>query len=283
MNADQKMALLNSLPVGEVDSEYILVKRDEQTRAVLSQLVSDVDGYLNDMGDEDTVDILPLAAECGMVVWTEEKGFQAVHHDEKADPVTISRTEWERLLHVEQAYAKERTHALETTLRMSPNDVWFGGEIRDPAVFWSFVKSLAGKEDECSDEDNITKKGAKRMSESKPSTPEDAIQVLHLHAQRIWHDEAYIVANRVALEKLKSCIEEALQKGQTCGLFYPTDGEGFHLHILMYDSDWQSESWQRRALPYSDETAFATSNTGRDVRYPWNEIVDWVCAEDTED
>ncbi len=175
----------------------------------------------------------------------------------------------EETLKTDPTHKKEQVNSLQARLRTAPDAVMIG-ETRDPATMLAFFSNAKGG----------TASETKWMSDPQPSSHEKTIPVLHLHAQRNWHDEAYIVANRAALEKLKSCIEEALQKGQTCGLFYPTDGEGFHLHVLMDNADWQSESWQRRALPYTDEIASATSDTGRDVRYPWNEIVDWECAED---
>ena len=117
------------------------------------------------------------------------------------------------------------------------------------------------------------------MTESRP-TPEETIQVLHLHAQRTWHDEAYIVANRAALVTLKSRIEVTLQQGKACGTFVPTDGEEFHLHILLDDANWQSESWQRRALPYTDEAASASS---ANRRFPEEDVLCWACVEETDD
>ncbi|GIM47616.1 hypothetical protein DNHGIG_31650 [Collibacillus ludicampi] len=95
----------------------------------------------------------------------------------------------------------------------------------------------------------------------------DDIGVIHIHAQKENHDDAYIVANRTALKKLKDLIDGALQKGKSCGEFMPQDGECFDLYIIVDDSDWQSESWKRRALPYTDE--IASHPHRKDVVYPW--------------
>ena len=82
--------------------------------------------------------------------------------------------------------------------------------------------------------------------------------VIHIHAQEAWHDEAYLVGNRKALEKLKELIEQALKNENTANsVFYVADGEGFDLHVVLDDNDWQSESWQKAELPYRDELASA--------------------------
>ncbi len=117
------------------------------------------------------------------------------------------------------------------------------------------------------------------MTESRPIS-EEIIQVLHLHAQRTWHDEAYIVANRAALLALKSRIEVALQQEQACGAFVPADGEEFHLHVLLDDANWQSESWQRRALPYTDEAASASS---ANRCFPEGNVLCGTCAEKADE
>jgi hypothetical protein len=95
----------------------------------------------------------------------------------------------------------------------------------------------------------------------------DNIGVIHIHAQREWHDDAYIVANRKALEQLRDMIDVVLREGQTNQSFMVQDGECFDLYITMDDSHWQSDSWKRRALPYTDEVA---SNSHQDnVIPPW--------------
>ena len=45
-------------------------------------------------------------------------------------------------------------------------------------------------------------------------------------------------------------------------MFVPADGEEFHLHLVLGDANWQSDSWQRRMLPHTDEVASTTSLPG---------------------
>lgn len=79
--------------------------------------------------------------------------------------------------------------------------------------------------------------------------------VAHIYAQGHWHDEAYIVADRDALLALRAAIDKALTEGHGATTLTPTDGEGYDLHIVRVDADWQSPEWQDLAMPYTDEVA----------------------------
>lgn len=79
---------------------------------------------------------------------------------------------------------------------------------------------------------------------------DDEIRVMHIYSQMYEHDDVYIVANRSALKRLKDLIEMALVNGRASGFFMPRDGEYYELVVDVDDSDWQSDFWQQRVLPY---------------------------------
>jgi hypothetical protein len=95
------------------------------------------------------------------------------------------------------------------------------------------------------------------------------IDVVHIHAQPQWHDEAFIVANRSGLLKLREAIDRALEEGSAQVELMPADGECFNLHIIVGDEDWQSEFWKKAALPYTDELA---SEKRPDAVWPWHHV-----------
>ena len=85
----------------------------------------------------------------------------------------------------------------------------------------------------------------------------DAIPYLHVHTQRIWHDDVHIDANRAGLLALIRAIHEVVEHpGETrdatafCG-----DGEGFRILITMDERGWQEDEPYRRRLPYTDPIA----------------------------
>lgn len=87
----------------------------------------------------------------------------------------------------------------------------------------------------------------------KQESETNKIGVIHIYAQEMWHNDAIIVGNRRALTKLKELIEIALDTGAAFGEFMHQDGEHFDLHVVMDNSDWQSDSWKSRRLPYKRE------------------------------
>lgn len=78
------------------------------------------------------------------------------------------------------------------------------------------------------------------------------LRLAHIYAQSYHHGEAVIVANKSALLAIKEAIEKSLENGSEYVELFPKDGEGYDLHIICDDSDWQGESWQNRPLPYTD-------------------------------
>ena len=81
------------------------------------------------------------------------------------------------------------------------------------------------------------------------------MNLLHIYAQEAWHDDAFIVGNRLGLEALRDAISEVLLgKGRAKTDAYVTDGEGYEIKILCEDLEW--EDFQNNlSLPYTDELA----------------------------
>lgn len=78
---------------------------------------------------------------------------------------------------------------------------------------------------------------------------------LHIYGQKDWHDEAIIVGNRQALEKLKQLIELALEKGDGMHHFWPNDRECYELYVSCQDD----QTMEKLTVPYT-EAAFASKN-----------------------
>ena len=95
----------------------------------------------------------------------------------------------------------------------------------------------------------------------------EEIPVLHMHGQLFWHGEAYLVANRNALEDLKVAVDKALRDGTCSQDMCAADGEGYDLRIQLIDRAFDSEEWQCAALPYTEEDA---RDKRPDAIWPWN-------------
>mgnify|MGYP001567222731 FL=1 len=95
------------------------------------------------------------------------------------------------------------------------------------------------------------------MSQGDPS-------LLHIYAQGSWHEEAYIVGNREALETLAQNIEAALRDGRSKRGSYASDGEGYNVVVVLLDKPWRGPEWDTLRLPYTDEPAKRMEGRG-----PW--------------
>ena len=71
--------------------------------------------------------------------------------------------------------------------------------------------------------------------------------ILHVYAQDQWHDEAFLVGDRAALEKVRAAIDAALESGFGKAVASAADGEGYHLHVVRHDA----ERMKRLRLPYA--------------------------------
>lgn len=84
---------------------------------------------------------------------------------------------------------------------------------------------------------------------------DDSIRLLHLYAQPAWHDDAWIVGNRAGLKALAQAIQNALASNEGRAEVMVADGEGYTLKVHLDNSEWQSQSWVKRAEPYTNEIA----------------------------
>ncbi|RIV26406.1 hypothetical protein D2Q93_04340 [Alicyclobacillaceae bacterium I2511] len=91
--------------------------------------------------------------------------------------------------------------------------------------------------------------------------------LLHLHAQQEWHQPAFILGNKAGLLALRNTIDTAIQQGSSHALTMTRDGEKFDLYVLMDDTDWQSESWRKAAVPYTEDAAVEQRE---EAVWPWD-------------
>ena len=78
-------------------------------------------------------------------------------------------------------------------------------------------------------------------------------EILHIYGQQMWHDDAYIVGNRAALQRLRDEIDQALQYGEKKDVFSPKDNEGFDLFVTCVDDQFD---WEQLDSPYHDPEIF---------------------------
>lgn len=75
---------------------------------------------------------------------------------------------------------------------------------------------------------------------------------LHIYAQQLNHDSAWIVADKSALFELRDAIDRALKEGNTCSEFYAEDGEGYSLYVVELGE--KEMTWEQLDLPYIDRS-----------------------------
>ena len=99
------------------------------------------------------------------------------------------------------------------------------------------------------------------MADESRTTPQPAhihAPLLHVYAQPVWHEDAFIVGNRAALEDLRRAINTALSTGSGTASAFVSDGEGYDCNIQVDDTPWEGGTWPKRAVPYTDEPARET-------------------------
>ena len=77
------------------------------------------------------------------------------------------------------------------------------------------------------------------------------MSTMHIYAQEIWHDQAYIAGTRETLEMLKLAIDRALSDGQGQMQVFASDGEGYTIHTVVMTE----EQADKMPVPYTDEIA----------------------------
>lgn len=93
---------------------------------------------------------------------------------------------------------------------------------------------------------------------SKRSNDGRHAQTLHVYGPRLYHDDAFLVGSRAALEAVKSAIEEALVHGGATRIMTVNDDEGFHFGVIATDDTAQLDGlatpyWQDFAQESRDE------------------------------
>jgi hypothetical protein len=90
---------------------------------------------------------------------------------------------------------------------------------------------------------------------------DDSDPMLHIHGQRGWHDDVYIIGNKKGLAMLKEAIDAALHGTDFPVVVYCGDGEGYEIHVVS-----RQDRWDDRLLPYTEDVA----KDGRtNVILPW--------------
>ena len=81
----------------------------------------------------------------------------------------------------------------------------------------------------------------------------EPMPMCHFFGQQMWHDNAYLIANRIALIELREAIDTALEHGETRLGLSPSDGEGYDLFIKCVEDDFE---WEALEMPYHDKEIY---------------------------
>lgn len=91
------------------------------------------------------------------------------------------------------------------------------------------------------------------------------MELLHIYAQELNHDEAFIVGNKEGLLRLKEAIDKALnEEAYLSRNVFVSDGEGYNVVVICNDKEPQDDTWQNLILPYTNEMY----HFGDDQKYP---------------
>lgn len=77
--------------------------------------------------------------------------------------------------------------------------------------------------------------------------------ICHIYGQGMWYGDAFIVANRTALEEMRNAIDIALKYGETRTTLSPSDNEGYDLFISCVEDGFD---WDLVEIPYHDPEYF---------------------------
>lgn len=104
------------------------------------------------------------------------------------------------------------------------------------------------------DTDSLEDVAEKLAKAINAGTYEDTpLPLCHIYGQGMWHDNAYIVANRTALEELREAIDIALRHGEFRFNSSTSDHEGYDLFISCVQEDF---NWGSLEMPYHDQEIF---------------------------
>ena len=103
------------------------------------------------------------------------------------------------------------------------------------------------------------------------------VDLLHIYPQAFWHDNAVVLGNRSALERLLNTVQKALDIGEAFTEVMTTDGEGYNVYVKVLNDPWDGEKWTTVSLPYSIPEIFA-NHAGEwvPVSNEENRIVEWI-------
>ena len=73
---------------------------------------------------------------------------------------------------------------------------------------------------------------------------------LHIYAQSMWHDEAFIVGGAKAITALRDALTHALEHGRSDVTLCASDGEGYSVIVVLANEDDIDEL----KMPYTDHT-----------------------------
>lgn len=79
----------------------------------------------------------------------------------------------------------------------------------------------------------------------------EEMETLHIYAQEIWHDDAYIAGTTEALKLLRDAIDAAIATGTGRAECFVCDGEGYRIEVVATTD----EQIDKMAVPYTDECA----------------------------
>lgn len=77
--------------------------------------------------------------------------------------------------------------------------------------------------------------------------------ICHIYGQGMWHGDAFIVANRMALEEMRDAIDIALKYGETRATLSQSDNEGYDLFISCIEDGF---NWGKIDMSYHDPEYF---------------------------
>ena len=96
------------------------------------------------------------------------------------------------------------------------------------------------------------------IQETQQRMPAESVApLLHVHAQNAWHDPAFLLGDRTALQKLRDLLDAVLAGGATAQKtdFIVADGEHYDVCVAMENARWQSPAWIHAAVPYQSDAA----------------------------
>lgn len=84
---------------------------------------------------------------------------------------------------------------------------------------------------------------------------------LHVYPQHYEHSSAQIVGNHESMTRLRSMLDEVLEKGSSEGEFMAYDGESYTIRLIVYSES----NAMSMAVPYVDSSS---SEKRTDVLWP---------------